>query len=140
MILRLTFESVPIAKKRPRISRNLHSMFNPQSKIESDHQLLARSMFNNRKPFAGPLEVEFTFCFPLPKKPTHKHYFHSRPDIDNLVKYYMDMLNTIAWNDDRQIVKLIAEKIYSFNPCTIIKISEIEDGKKKNISDSIDTL
>ena len=35
----------------------------------------------------------------------------TRPDIDNLVKYVLDGLNGIAYEDDRQVVKLEAYKL-----------------------------
>lgn len=36
----------------------------------------------------------------------------SRPDIDNLGKFVADVLNGIAYSDDRQIYKLILSKYY----------------------------
>lgn len=46
----------------------------------------------------------------------------TKPDIDNLVKYYLDCANGILWPDDRQIVCLNATKYYSQNPKTVIRI------------------
>ena len=34
-----------------------------------------------------------------------------RPDLDNLVKLWLDAANHILWNDDRQIVQIDAKKI-----------------------------
>jgi Holliday junction resolvase RusA-like endonuclease len=36
----------------------------------------------------------------------------AQADIDNLVKLTMDALNGVAWNDDRQIVRLEAVKLH----------------------------
>jgi Holliday junction resolvase RusA-like endonuclease len=49
-----------------------------------------------------------------------------KPDIDNLVKFYLDAGNNILWSDDKKIVELKATKIYSESPQTIIKVT----GKK----------
>lgn len=46
-----------------------------------------------------------------------------KPDIDNLVKFYLDAGNQILWSDDKKIVELKARKIYSESPRTIIKVN-----------------
>lgn len=40
-------------------------------------------------------------------------YIHKgqTPDIDNLIKAILDGLNGIAWQDDKQVVKVIAERL-----------------------------
>lgn len=49
-----------------------------------------------------------------------------KPDLDNLVKFYLDAGNKILWSDDKKIVELKAKKIYSEVSQTIITVS----GKK----------
>lgn len=49
----------------------------------------------------------------------------TRPDIDNYIKFYADVLNGIAYNDDRQIVRLYSEKLYSKNPRVEITITQL---------------
>ena len=39
-----------------------------------------------------------------------------RPDLDNYIKFYGDVLNGIAFHDDRQITSIWSEKLYSANP------------------------
>ncbi len=46
-----------------------------------------------------------------------------KPDIDNLVKFYLDAGNGILWPDDKKIVELKAAKIYAENPQTIIHVT-----------------
>jgi crossover junction endodeoxyribonuclease RusA len=41
-------------------------------------------------------------------------YGGREPDADNLAKAFLDGLNGIAWVDDRQVRKLIIEKIRVF--------------------------
>lgn len=50
------------------------------------------------------------------------------PDIDNLIKAILDGLNKVAWNDDKQVTKVTAERGYAENKnyeCVEIGISEI---------------
>jgi hypothetical protein len=46
-----------------------------------------------------------------------------KPDIDNLVKFYLDAANDVLWPDDKKIVELKATKIYSEIPQTIITVT-----------------
>lgn len=49
----------------------------------------------------------------------------SRPDLDNYVKFYCDVLNEVAYCDDRQVTRLWSEKLYSSNPRVEITIQPI---------------
>jgi Holliday junction resolvase RusA-like endonuclease len=42
-------------------------------------------------------------------------YKGQTPDIDNLIKAILDGLNGIAWQDDTQVVKIIAERLVAGN-------------------------
>lgn len=55
-------------------------------------------------------------------------WYTNKPDIDNLVKFVMDALNTIYWKDDKQIVHVVASKQYSEKPRTEILIKTSENG------------
>lgn len=52
--------------------------------------------------------------------------WHSKKDLDNYIKYILDIGNQILWHDDSQIVELHAYQQYSENPCTIIEIEDIK--------------
>lgn len=58
-----------------------------------------------RKPLEGDLHVH-AIAYLLAKGP--------EPDVDNLGKAFLDGLNTIAFIDDRQVVKLTTEKRFVF--------------------------
>lgn len=64
-------------------------------------------------PLACPLIVTVTFFCRSPKKPTN---VWPKGDIDNHQKAILDSLNEWAWKDDVQIMKIIAEKVYSKEP------------------------
>ncbi len=68
--------------------------------------------------FEGPICVLAEFVMPRPKsmnwktKPTPRipDQRQTSGDLDNLLKSTLDALNSKAWNDDRQIVSLLATK------------------------------
>ena len=75
------------------------------------------------------LEIEFTFCFKYPfKKNRSNAYFNSkRPDIDNLVKFYLDVMQDILFDDDKKVVILKCRKIYDDTEKTIITLREAKN-------------
>ena len=55
-----------------------------------------------------------------------------RADLDNLIKGVMDALNRVAWDDDSQVVKLMATKLaVEENPHTVVVVSEMADNPDK---------
>ena len=52
----------------------------------------------------------------------------ARPDMDNYLKFYCDVLSEIAYGDDKQITKIIAEKVYSSQPRVEITLEPIGSG------------
>lgn len=83
-------------------------------------------------PFNSEIEVEYKFYF-APLKNFNKKikalidnnravYKSTKPDIDNLLKHINDSLENIVFNNDSQIVRMTAEKLYSHVPRTEITI------------------
>ena len=48
-----------------------------------------------------------------------------KPDIDNIAKSVLDALNGVAYRDDTQVVELHARKLYSSQPCVMVRIEKI---------------
>ena len=84
-------------------------------------------------PWTGPLEVEMEFHFQRPRS----HYnadretlsaagrlqpLPCRADVDNLVKGVLDAMNGLAYEDDGQVGRISAEKIYSDREVTKITL------------------
>lgn len=49
-----------------------------------------------------------------------------KPDLDNLIKFYLDCATGIFWKDDSQISSLTAYKQYGFKPRVILMINPLE--------------
>lgn len=54
----------------------------------------------------GPVAVALTFH---PKTTKQGRASETRLDLDNVIKVTLDALNGVAWVDDRQVVKLLAQ-------------------------------
>lgn len=103
----------------------IHASRCTNSKISEEAQSLKGSDY---------FEVSMEFYISVPEStPTTKRnqmlwssHAIVKPDLDNMVKFYLDAGNKILWDDDKKIVDLRATKVYSENPSTIIMVN----GKK----------
>lgn len=80
----------------------------------------------------GPLQVDIIFIMPIPKsgrsqnrKVAAGEYQTTKPDIDNLMKSVFDAANQIVWEDDNQVCKVSAQKIYGDIPGIKMGVSEL---------------
>ena len=77
-----------------------------------------REAFTGEK-LQGPIGCDLLFRFARPKSHTRKQrecFWHAgKGDIDNLQKLVFDALNTLAYDDDKQIAHLTAEKRWCVN-------------------------
>lgn len=49
------------------------------------------------------------------------------PDVDNFTKTAFDVLNTLAWIDDAQVVSSTSKKLYGYEEKTVIVIKYLDD-------------
>jgi Holliday junction resolvase RusA-like endonuclease len=128
--LKITIPGPPIAKKRPRFYRrgSFVGTYNPQETEEGRWLLTARSQFPQEKLF-GPLTLDIFFYMPIPKGSLKKIQSMNQtphvktPDVDNCIKFVLDCLNGELWEDDRQVWKINARKVYAINPETVIFVN-----------------
>lgn len=87
-------------------------------------------------PLAGPLKVEMNFFRHVQSSVSKKerklrlsgsHRPVVKPDTDNYIKSTLDGLNGLLWEDDNQIVDLIAHKYYSDNPRVEIEVTQLNE-------------
>lgn len=130
----------PMPKSRPRFKRvgNNVITFDPK-KAESRNIkcILMQQMAHNRilRRIDGPISIQMRFHTSIPKtwsQKRRKECFEKpdcrRPDLDNYVKEYLDVMNNLIYNDDNQITELWCEKVFSDEPHVEIFITEIKDG------------
>ena len=130
--MKIIIPGKPIAKKRPRFARRgkFVTTYNDQE-TEEGKVLWEIRQQRPEKLFKGPISINLWFGMPIPKSTPKKRrqrlergfILHTKkPDIDNLVKFYLDIMSGEVFEDDRQIVRLLAIKEYSNNPRSEIKI------------------
>lgn len=122
----------PIAWKRPAIAPSGH-VYDPQKKEKELLRWKIRGEIISSL-IQGPIKLSMQFSFSTPSRLSKRtvqeikdgSYYHMvKPDIDNLVKFYLDTLTGVIWEDDRQIFSLSASKEYAQSPLVLIKILDL---------------
>ena len=131
--MRLYLPGNPIALKRGRMANG--RIYDSQ-KLEKKAVQWEMVIQRGDSLFKGPVAVKITFKLPAPVLLVNKlskgkiEAFppHSKkPDLDNLIKFYLDCMNGIIFFDDAQVYSLYAEKVYALESGTEIIIWGIDD-------------
>jgi crossover junction endodeoxyribonuclease RusA len=99
----------PIAKGRPRLGRR-GRVFTPQRTLDAEAAIAAA--WDGPK-FEGPVKLTVVFLYDSIEVTVEKYPDGSsrlRGDVDNYLKTVMDGLNGVAWEDDKQVFAVVAEK------------------------------
>ena len=124
-----------VGKGRPRLNTYSGIVYTPTK--TKDYETLVEQYFLLKYPkfkvFEGRVKVSIIAYFAIPKatkKSDIKEMLDNnisptkKPDIDNIVKVVLDIMNKFAFRDDNQITKLEVEKKYSIEDKIYIKIEE----------------
>lgn len=135
-MIKLTFDFPPVAQARPRatrFSRGIRLYDLKPVHVYKTQLAQACQFMTYGEPLTGPLKVELWFYRPVQKSISKKeralrltgtHRPIVKPDTDNYIKSTLDGLNGLLWEDDRQIVDIIAHKYYSDHPRIEIEVEE----------------
>ena len=131
--MKIVIPMPPRPKGRPRFA-NGHA-YTPKDTMEYEEAVQTIARLAIKEPYECPLRLKITFFMPIPKSWSKAKKMRAmggsevpstKPDIDNLCKAILDSLNGgIGYNDDKQVVEIYAEKVYSDNPRTEIELEEI---------------
>jgi Holliday junction resolvase RusA-like endonuclease len=132
--MQLVIPGDPIAQIRMRYSgRNgIGRIYDPR---EKDKKRLKDfiSKANDNAPHLVHPTISFVFHMPIPKSipkrmlPLYQSGFlkhEKKPDVDNLVKLYLDCLDPIVFDGDQKVTLGSCVKLYHAEPKTIIMLSE----------------
>jgi Holliday junction resolvase RusA-like endonuclease len=128
----------PVAKGRPRVTRN--GTYTPKRTQQYEHEvrLFARAAFGISPPVAEALHVDLVAYVPIPKSWPKKRqqaardgtlYPTKKPDLDNFEKAVTDGCNGIVYEDDSQIVEVCKAKRYSDNPHVWVRICTMDHSE-----------
>ena len=136
--MRIIVPGTPVAEARVRLGRRGHA-YNPKGKLKDDIKESIYLAWADAPWIKNP-HVSMVFYYPLPKalpKKYHSLYENgfifkeSKPDIDNLVKMYLDAMTGICYEDDNACSLGFAFKSFSQYPRTVIWLKQA-----RNLSDS----
>ena len=109
----------PQPKQRPRMTR-YGAVYTPAATQAFECLVARHAKAAGVRPVSGPVRVEITSVFPIPKSWTKARKAEAdgqphaqRPDLDNLVKCVLDGLNGVAFADDAQVHSVTSRKIWS---------------------------
>lgn len=121
-MIQFTVPGEPTGKGRPRFTRS-GRCYTPKKTQDYENQVaLAYKMLCDapRTPVNTPVMLEIDVYHSLPKSLSKRRtdalrneYPQKTPDLDNCIKAVTDGLNKIAYEDDKQIVAIIARKYYA---------------------------
>ena len=136
-----SIDRAPIAQQRPRFGkfRGKTTVYDPNGLQKKSLKWDVAKQMRDRgylKADEGAIYVEVRSYHATPRSWSQKRskqalgkYVTTKPDCDNICKLYLDILNGIAYADDKQVCSLFFEKKYSENPRIEIDVKKIENGK-----------
>lgn len=138
--MKLTFEIEPVEQARPRATRMGRGirLYDPKKVSVYKKQLAMMCKFQYKdQPLSGQLTVNLKFYRHVQSSVSKKerklrligaHRPTVKPDVDNYIKSTLDGLNGLLWEDDNQIVKIVAEKYYSDHPRVEIEVQGVKEN------------
>lgn len=124
----------PKSKLRHRSTKK-GKMYNPQQNLHYESWVKECYWIKHKqKSLKGQLKACIRAYFKIPKSTSKKKKKlmieeklrpTKKPDTDNLAKIILDSLNTLAFDDDKQVVELNVEKYYSDDPRVEVELYEV---------------
>lgn len=131
LIGRIKINLPPLALKRGR--HGFGKVYNSQAKEQKGIRWLIKSQYRG-KPLQGAVGVALYFGMPIrnswskkKRESMHHRWFIKTPDIDNLIKMYLDCGNKILYDDDCQVTCQNVYQYYDLKPHTILKLYLLDD-------------
>lgn len=134
-MIQLTIPGEPVAKSRPRMTRS-GFVYTPKKTL--NYETLIKELFIIKypdfQPLEGPVRMNISAWLKIPKTSKRKTEAMQsgeirptkKPDMSNILKSIEDALNNLAYQDDKQIVKIEIEKRYSTRPRIELIIEDID--------------
>lgn len=141
----ICLDGLPTALKRHRsciLNGRVHTYDSQKELKETVLKCVLMQLPKDFKPFTVPVEMLVEFHMSIPesiskkKKRLMKDTFHGKkPDLSNLIKFLEDVFNGVIYKDDSLIARVMASKIHSLEPKTILCFRECFDDKPLEFND-----
>lgn len=129
----LIIEGNPVGKQRPRHTRK--GVTYTPDKTRNYEKLIAEKYKELKGELLdGTLKLVVVAYYPIPASTNKANKVlmsnniirpDKKPDLDNVIKIIMDGLNGVAYTDDKQIVSIVANKYYAYEPRIEVSIYKI---------------
>lgn len=125
----------PRGKERPKFARRgaYTKAYTPAKTREYERKVRsAYQRYCNDLKLEGPISANIYSEFSIPKSLSKKKkelldgsYHTQKPDNDNIVKIVLDPINEVAFDDDKQVAVVNAEKRYGSTPRVVVELEEL---------------
>ena len=119
----------PIPASRPRFSKYGTYNTSKYSNYKKSLSIMLKQIHKTQIENQCRLTIKFYLPIPkMSKKKTEEHigmYHYKKPDLDNLLKGFMDAANGIVYKDDNIVSSIIAEKYYCDKPRIEYSVMEL---------------
>lgn len=146
--MKFIFPGKPISRKAHKHGSRggKNYSYDSQSKEMNDHKILLKSMILQlcgqekqeltEMAIAEAFDVTLTFYLKFPSKFNKRkinaivegfepNIANVYPDLDNCMKFYLDVAKEILYKDDKEIISCSLYKYYDLDPKTIFRITPV---------------
>lgn len=128
----------PMGKQRPKFGKGF--TYTPKKTVDYENYVKLLFIEKYGQPLLnGEIKADIKVYFEIPKSTSKKQREKmllnqvkptKKPDCDNIAKIILDSLNDIAYADDKQVISLTVEKLYSVTPKVCLTIQEENKNEK----------
>lgn len=103
---------------------------------QSNIAIEVENIFGDRRPLQGPLHLDITFFFPVPRNAPIERIrntpFPYKPSMDRLTNFLLDAVVGVLIETKNNISSSIQRKMYDINPRTEFTLIEIKHDKTQS--------
>ncbi len=129
----------PVPKGRPRFGRGHAYTPSATALYERSLAWAAKAAMKGQHKFKGPLRINVTAYVAIPEKYNRTKRLAAlsgmlwpRGDVDNFAKICLDACNGIVFEDDAQVVVLMACKVFASTPMMRVEVEPLFDSQEES--------
>lgn len=116
-------------KARPRFNYWTKNVYTPNN--TKNYEKLIKSQITEKVDGAIAIDLECHFKMPKWSNKKRKEMIGKpclkTPDIDNITKIYLDAFNKVAYDDDKQVYRITATKVWDTEEYVLARFSNKND-------------